>query len=403
MRARLALVATFGVLGGGCPRKAEPPPVPPGDARVVAEPPHEAAAPKPWPELEEPALAGRIAPVRVIELPARPDVPRFELAGPVIVGDVAVVASSQLGFAAIDWQRGAIVWTKPAGEHVAPPLARGDGASVVLIGECVSPPVVPDGEHLLGCLRVVTRAGADEAYVAIHGKDKRVAAFAGEAGAQNVWPDGDRAVRWRRGEQAVTIDLLSGAATPASAAPPPLVVQYKDKRWDITQVDGRLVASDKGKQLWATKDSFTALLGAVWLPGQSPMVRVARLTTFERQPELLVHDIDATGSLHAQTAKPAPAIQLLGFAVSSVGDAAIALRLDNSLRRDYIAGYAANALLMWVWPLPDLPRADPVGVAIAPDAVVVFHDGDTFTVLPELSAPPTAPGAARAASQNPTP
>ena len=36
---------------------------------------------------------------------------------------------------------------------------------------------------------------------------------------------------------------------------------------------------------------------------------------------------------------------------------------------------------------------DPVGVAIAPDAVVVFHDGDTLTILPELSAPPTAPGA----------
>jgi hypothetical protein len=58
---------------------------------------------------------------------------------------------------------------------------------------------------------------------------------------------------------------------------------------------------------------------------------------------------------------------------------------------------------MYVYPLPEVPRADPVGVAVAPDAVLVFHDGDAFTVLPELSSPPTAPGAPRPASKNPTP
>jgi len=378
-----------------CSRKADPPPLP-VTVRDAAAAPGEARPAAPWPELAD---YPRIDPVRVIELPARPDVPRFEVGGPVIAGDVAVVASSQLGFAAVDWRRGQVAWTKPAGEHVAPPLVRGD--SVVLIGECVSPPDVGD-DHLLGCLRVVTTAGTDEAYVAIHGKPKQVQAFAAAAGAQDVWPDGERAVRWRRGEAAVTIDLLTGVATPAaSATPPPLVVQYKDRRWDITQVDGRIVAT--GKQPWATKEQFTALVGAVWLPGQSPMIRLARQTVFDRTPEVVVHDMDATGSLHIQTAKPVPGIQLLGWSASSIGDAALAVRLDNSLRRDYVAGYAANAMLMWVWTLPDTPRADPVGVAIAPDAVVVFHDGDTFTVLPELSAPPTAPGAARAASQNPTP
>ena len=100
---------------------------------------------------------------------------------------------------------------------------------------------------------------------------------------------------------------------------------------------------------------------------------------------------------------PAPGIGLIGHAIDSVGDVALAVRLDRSLERDYIAGYAANALLMWTYPLPRVPRADPVGIAIAPDAVVVFHDGDTFTVLPELSAPPTAPGAVRPPSENATP
>jgi hypothetical protein len=58
---------------------------------------------------------------------------------------------------------------------------------------------------------------------------------------------------------------------------------------------------------------------------------------------------------------------------------------------------------MWTYQLPQLPRPDPVGIAIANDAVVVFHDGDTLTVLPELSAPPTAPGAVRAPSEIATP
>jgi hypothetical protein len=98
-----------------------------------------------------------------------------------------------------------------------------------------------------------------------------------------------------------------------------------------------------------------------------------------------------------------PGIGLVGHAIDSVGDVALAVRLDTSLEREYIAGYAANALLVWVYPLPQMKRADPIGAAVAPDAVVVFHDGDTITVLPELSAPPTAPGAVKAPLENATP
>src|SRR5258706_15563402 len=71
--------------------------------------------------------------VRVIALPAKSDVPRFDVGGPVIAGDLAIVSSSQLGFAAVDWRRGTIAWTKPTGEHVAPPLVR--DRSIVLVGD----------------------------------------------------------------------------------------------------------------------------------------------------------------------------------------------------------------------------------------------------------------------------
>jgi hypothetical protein len=367
--------------------------------------PADAGPPRAWPELEK---LPRAEPLRTITLPTRPDVPQFDVGGPAIEGDLAVVASSQFGFIAVDWRRGGVVWTKPAGGRVAPPLAR--GGSFLLIGACATPPVIPDDHILLGCMRSVTPAGADEQYVAVHGKAKRVEEFAGTAGVQQLFVDGERAVRWRRGDAAVTVDVMSGVATPAPAEPPPIGVTYRDRHWDISQVDGKIVAREKGKAAWGTEYQYTALIGSVWLPGQSPMIRVANVSAHSGSPEIRLLDIDATGSMNGQAAwTPVPGISLLGQAISPVGDVALAIRMDRSIKRDFIAAYAANALLIYVYPLPEILRADPVGVAIAldderaPEAVVVFHDGDTLTVLPPLSSPPTAPGAARGPLENPTP
>src|SRR4029079_19644052 len=108
----------------------------------------------------------RVDPVRVIALPARADLPRSDVGGPAIAGDVAIVSSSQLGFAAVDWRRGALVWTRPAGLHVAPPIVSPHGA--ILISDCTTPVAVPATR--LGCIRVVSAAGIDQSYAAIHGK-----------------------------------------------------------------------------------------------------------------------------------------------------------------------------------------------------------------------------------------
>jgi hypothetical protein len=368
----------------------------------AAPPPPRDAAPRDaeaWPEL---ASIAHVDPVRVVALPVQTNTPRFDVGGPVIAGDVAVVASSQFAFIAVDYRRGQLSWTKPAGLHVAPPLAR--GGDVVLIGDCINPPEIAASERLLGCLRAVSPTGGDQAYVAIHGRARDVEGFALGAGAQAVSASGDHTITWRRGEHAVAVDTLSGVATVATAEDPPLVVHYKDRTWQIARAeDGRIVAREHGKLAWTTQHPYTTLLGAVYLPGQSPMVRVSNAGAFGGHAELNLLDIDATGSLHGQVAFPVPGITLLGHAIDAVGDTALAVRLDASLERDFIAGYAANALLMWAYPLPRQPRPDPVGVAIAPDAVVVFHDGDTLTILPELSAPATAPGATRVPSENTTP
>lgn len=367
--------------------------------------PAEDAGANVWPELAE--LHAERA-VRVVTLPTRRDALRFTVGGPALVHDTAVVSSSQFGFAAVDWRRGQLMWTKPAGPHVAPPIARGE--DFILVGDCVTPPVVPDTHSLLGCARIVTRTGGDQAYLAIHGPTGSLATFAASPGEQMLWLEGDHAVRWKRGEAAVVVDLLSGIATPASTAAPPLVVEYKTKRWAISQIDGKIIAQAKGKDSWKSRGAYGELLGSVHLPESTPMIRMANINSFNGHPELRLLDMDATGSMNGTASwTPVPGFQLLGRAISPVGDAALVVRLDRNIKRDYIAAFAASALLIYVTPLPEVLRPDPVGVAIALDeqgfaeAVVAFYDGDQLAVLPNLSAPPTAPGATAGPLENPTP
>ena len=374
----------------GRPAHDDAPPAP-RDARVV-----DAAT---WPEL---ASFPPIQPVRVVALPVKTATPRFQLGGPVIAHGVAVVASSQFGFVAVDIHGGQIAWAKPAGEHVAPPLVLGD--DILLIGECAGQVDVPATDRLLGCLRAVTPTGSDHAYFAIHARVANAAVedFALAPGPDRLFATGPHTVLWIRSDRAVTVDTISGVATPAPATEPPLIVHDKARTWQVSQTEDGLIVA-KGKPPWQTKHPYTTLLGAVYLPEQPPMVRISNIGAFAGHAELQLIDIDATGSMNGQVARPVPGIGLLGHAIDAVGDTALAVRLDPTLEHDFIAGYAANGLLMWVYPLPVQPRADPVGLAIAPDAVVVFHDGDTLTILPELSAPPTAPGAARVPSENTTP
>jgi len=184
---------------------------------------------------------------------------------------------------------------------------------------------------------VVTAAGIDESYAAIHGA--KLDAFAHAPGTQDVWLDGERAVRWRRGELAVTVDLLTGVAKPAAIDPPALAIHYRTHTWDITHPEGRIVAHERGKLAWQTRRSYSALIGAVYLAELAPMVRAA---SFSGRAELNLFDIDATGSLHGQVAFPVPGISVLGHAIDGVGNTRdrgphgshAAPRLRRGLRRD---------------------------------------------------------------------
>ena len=362
---------------------------------------HGDAAPKrgEWAEL---ARFTKTEPVHVVALPVKTTTPRFDVGGPALANGIAVVSSTQFGFVAVDYRSGQVMWSKPAGLHVAPPLAR--AGMFVLVGECLQPPEMKGEDLLLGCVRTVNTTGGDVNYVAIRGHQKDVQEFANEPGPQHLWSTPSDTLLWKRGDKAVLVDPVTGLASSAPAIEPALTITYKDRAWDVTQDDeGVLSATQKGKPAWKSKRTFTELIGAVYLPEQTPMVRVSNVGRFGGMAEMSLFDIDATGSLHGTVAFPVPGIGINGHGIDSVGDAALAIQLDRSLDHHFIVGYAANALLMWVYPLPVVQRPDPIGIAVAPDAVVVFHDGDTLTVLPELSAPPTAPGATHPPSENTAP
>jgi hypothetical protein len=366
---------------------AAPRPSPAGDA----------AATNLWPEL---ANLPVVDAERVVALPVDAKQPRGDTGGPALVAGMAVVSSSQLGFVGVDVARGQVVWKKPGVGRVAPPVAVGDGFA--LLADCEHPGRGTRHSRAVGCLRIVSATGTDRDYMTVHGPTDDAVPFIEDPGAQKVWTRDERTIIWKRGDHALTVDTITGEAAATSAADPALVIHHKTKTWTITRAeDGTIVA--KGDPPWRTQRPYSTLLGAVYLPEQSPMVRVANAGHYGGAPELLLFDIDATGSLHGQVSRPVPGVAIVDHAIDAVGDTALAVRLDASLARDFIAGYAANALIMWVYPLPIRARVDPIGVAIAPGVVVAFHDGDTLTILPELSAPPTAPGAARPPSEITTP
>ena len=377
-----------------CKSKPEREPAPPPITHDAAASIDAAAA---WPELADYPRAGA---VRTITLPAsKPDHPRFDVGGPVLAGGLAIVSSSQLGFVAVDYGRGQIAWRKPAGLHVAPPLVH--ASSIVLVGDCAFAPAIEPTETLLGCLRVVTTAGSDQAYIAIRGEPREVAAFAAEKGPQQLRSTGERSVWWKRGDLAVTIDVVSGIARPARAEEPAIAITYRGKRWAIRQDDDdRIVAT--GSAPWQTEHGYTDIAGVVWFDG-SPLLRIVNVGASANTPEVHVFDMDATGSLRATFARPVPGIAALAHAVADSGDTAVVVRVDRSLARDVVAAYTPTALLVYVYALPVQKRVDPVGVAVADDAIVVFHDGESLTVLPAVSTAPTPPAATGGVSQNPTP
>jgi len=316
----------------------------------------------------------RAEPDAVFELSPDRSRPLVSTVGPVVVDGLVLVGSSQLGFVAIDLERRSAKWRRAAGSRLAPPLAIIDG--ILLISDCATPPASDAVERtLLGCYRIITSEGVDRVLAPIWGAAADVATFADEPGPSALYPQAPERVRWQRTGYAVDVDLTTGTATPASPLPAAITARHGKRSWQIQLGDDALEAIGSGADSWKISTRFAALLGVI--PGvghEVPTVRVAHLNGTSGRGFVGVLDIDATGSRRGQAAHPIPGIVVLAHAFLD-GDTALAVRLDTSLRHDYLAAFDRRANLRWLWPLPELTRVDPVGLAISDAAVYAFFDG----------------------------
>lgn len=378
-------VVVAALLIAGCHGKATPAakPAPRDAATAVAV---QDAAPDVWPELADLPV---VEPVAEFAVPIAPKVPRRSLVGPVVLGDVAVVGSSQIGFAALDWHTGAVVWRRTTGSRVAPPLVHGDG--VLVVGDCEHAAIPRTGEAIAGCWWVVAGDGSDLAAGHFAGPEPVVAPFLAATGDAALTPVDDHRIVWTRGDAALEVDLDTDRAAATHAHPPAAIARYKNREFDIAidPASGALVAHDPtGAEQWRVLTKFAAIVGV--LPGESyeaPMVRVVNLHGASGKGFVDVIDIDATGSTRGQAGTIVPGVALLGHAfLPTPGDTALAIALDAAGDRAYIAAHDGRGNLAWVSPLAEGPRADPVGLAFTDDrSVLVFHDGDRLTVLPPVA------------------
>jgi hypothetical protein len=396
-------VATLALLALGACRGDKPP------KRRDAAPAAAAvdARTAPWPALADLPVVRAIA---VIELPVASRVPPASIVGPLVVGDLAVIGSSQIGFAAIDWRGGTVAWRRTTGPHLAPPLAHADG--VLLVGECERAPLAPADQIVVGCWLVVSPTGSVVGAGPIVGDADPVAAFVAARGETSLIPLAEHRMRWSRGDAAIVIDLDTGRAVPTSVVPLAAIARHKRREWRIAiEPDEALVARDPaGVEQWRMTTRFAAVIGI--LPGQAhevPMVRVVNLKGASGHGFVDLIDIDATGSRLGQAGALVPGIQIIGHAFAPTpGDTVLAVRLDTTLQHDYLAAHDGRGGLAWVWPLPERARPDPVGLAFADDgSVIAFHDGDRVSVLPAVSRRSTRslshPGSGPEPSGNPTP
>lgn len=385
-RCGIASVTAFSVLSAvalGCKAKkkqAAPSPAP-LDASAPTTPVSDAAG-RPW--TAEFAQLPWVDATRIIKLPIHVEQSRFDVVGPVVVGDVAIVGSSQFGFAAVRWRDGAIAWTKPTGLHLAPPLLVDN--NLLLLADCIKPPTIDQSQELLGCLRIVSSTGNDFSFAPVVTAPVLASEFAAATGPSRLWAISAARIAWQRGDVVIEFDPLAPVAKRSTATPPTVAATINHVALTFTHTDEAVVAlNNKGKEQWRVAGRFAAVLGIVTgAAHEAPMLRVARIgTRFNPRGEIDLLDIDATGSRHGQAAFPTPGIALLGSTVATDGACALASRVDTTLTHDLIVAYDAQARQRWVFALPEIPRADPVGLAIATDAVLAFFDGDTLAVLPK--------------------
>lgn len=313
--------------------------------------------------------------------------------GPIVIDNVAIVAASGIGAMGVDLAKGEILYQRAQGSHVALPVPLAIN-ELLTVGDCPAPVDVPKGAALIGCYAVLSvrnpaafGAGsliASQADADALGGGPTTLAVTGTTaylGRSDGW------VRWEvgdppRGEARAT--AVARREVPRTG--PSVSVGEGDERVELWAEDDVLelryhdpaMVSDRS----AIKDVSSAPGALGLVPDDPRAVRAFRLPQGEATIQPIVVHVD--GLELRQLGAAMPGISLLAAAHGARGYA-MALRLDASLQHDYVAAVTADGQVAWVYELPAPPnggRAQPVGLAMTDELVVVFHDAVAVAALP---------------------
>jgi hypothetical protein len=316
-----------------------------------------------------------------------------DIHGPLINGDDAVVAGSQLGVAIVDLARRAVRFQVNVPGKVPLPVPLDTG--YLAISDCMYPVDPPPGDVVVGCydvvdnrLAIATGGGAIFAKGAdALGPGAMTLAIGDDRTAEYGPVDGDRL-------QFDIPDPPSGDVTATK-------VTGRDRRRPPERPSVSYGSGDDLVQMWLGADNVlelyyadpsfmtdrAAVVGYATAPGALYAVGDRAARAFQLVPgasQIQAVVVHADGLEINTLGNPVPGIMLLGAAQDDHGFA-IAVRLDTSLLHDYVAAFTADGTLAWVYPLPPPPgpgRTAPVGLGLGKDAVVVFRDGAVVDALP---------------------
>ncbi len=285
-----------------------------------------------------PGDAAGPTPAWMVLLPHEPGMSVLQVsAGPLVMAGVAIVASSSIGFVGVRVSDGEVLWRQRGEERPEAPEQHGELAW--LIGQCIYlvPELPPPPERgVRGCVTIVEpKSGAIEL---------------------RQWLEGDPPV--------------------PPMGLPTTAIELDGKT--VRAADETLLVDERPVQL---SGRFATVPGTL-APGPRPQTVIAVDQRGGIGPVIV--DLSIASIVHA--GDRVPAVQVLSAATGAAGDMALALRLDGSLMNDEVAYFDAKGALIWRWPLPrpQKPRLEPVGLALVPDGVVVFWEGNRLAKLPTV-------------------
>jgi hypothetical protein len=327
--------------------------------------------------------------------------------GPVMAGDVVLVASSAIGFAALARDTGAVRWQRRGEEQPQRPIVRGD--VVLLPGRCSEAiDEAPADAAIAGCVDEVALATGElrrRRWVVAPGPAQRPTVL-GMIDDRLIW--GADGVVWIEGDVPTVVARQADSEMPLAVAATPtgaiviwrggVEIAARDEAGAYRSVARRrfservlrgvtqpvivgevaAVVVDDVLQGWRVdtgKVVWRATARMSFAPGS--LVGGERLRAIALDGGIHVIEVDPASGAILREGERRPGLQAASVRFGAAGDAVVAVRPTTSLLHDQVMYFDAAHAHRWTWevPTPSAARLDPVGVDGGGDHVFAFYDG----------------------------